>query len=549
MKRTNKILIFFTALILAIIIPFCAQAKSGQFQLSKNQKRIEYVYSNGKKAGNTTVKSQGKKYTVVKGNVKLINGKKSGRVTAIDGKSYYLVNGKTFSGIFNKKYFTNGLRDKTKTGIYKYQGKKYYFYKGKYANGITNNRYYKNGKTDKTKNGMIIYKGIKYYIKKGVLFTGLYKKRYYLHGVVNKAFTGYKTFGKKKYYIYKGKLANGLHGNKYYKDGKTDKTVKGYKTINGFKYYFIKGVLADPTIDHPLKILMVGNSYTFYNGYPQMLSKMIASTKKSAVIVRATKGSRSLPQLMSETINYVAWKDGENIGSGSGKYLKDIINIDFGDLKRAGKWDYIIGQNNEEDYTKLYSGDVKFFNFAKDYVKSSKRVIIHGMYYSTTVNSTRYNEHMKCVEKCNCSIINSVSYYSSYKTYFNTNYPIETDNPNDPDYKDRVKNRWKYELTLRDSDHHPSGRGGYLLSLCIYAKLFGVNSFARNESDSKFIKVYNSDGGYTKEFAPDYFKKKEAPDFAMSVDKREAKILQAYVRAYADEYLGAPLYKQNYNLT
>ena len=492
MKKLTKLLIFALTLAVLLALPFTAQAKAkGYFQLSRDSKRIEYRLKNGKRAGTLTLKAQGKKFEIVRGRVKTIDGKDKGRVKVRGGKVYYLEKGKTFSGIHAKKL-------------------------------------YKNGRANMKADGKIKVKGTVYLFKKGYLFSGIKNKRYYTNGLVDKTKTGIYKYKGRKYYFYKGKYANGLHGKHYYKNGKTDKTVKGYKTINGYKYYFIKGVLADPTIDHPLKILMIGNSYTFYNGYPQMLSKLIAKTNKSAIVVRATKGSRSLPQLMKEQINYVAWKDGEYIATGSGMYLEDIMNIDFGELKRAGKWDYIIAQNNEDDYTKTSGGDIEMFNFVRGSLKSSKRFILHGMYYSGGINDKRYKEHILCVEQCKCSIINSLSYYQGYKEQFGA--------------------KWSYDLTLEDSDHHPSGRGGYLLALCIYGKLFGVNSFARNETDKRFIKLYNSDAGKTNEFAPDYFKQKEAPDFAMSVTKSEAKKLQAYVRSHADEYLGAPLYKQSYNL-
>ena len=588
MKRTVKASILFIALAVMLTFPVNAYAKTnGYFQLSKSELKIEYRLKNGKKAGNLTVKAQGKEFIIVNGRVKLIDGNTYGRVKTSDGKSYYLEKSRTYSGIHankvyrhgrvnkkangkvkvngvvyrvksgvlftgcaNDRYYKNGIRDKTKTGYIKYKGKKRFFYHGKLANGLVNTKYYKEGKKDKKMTGYYKVKGVKYLLKKSELYTGLHKKKYFYHGRVNKEFSGYKKFGKKIYYVYKGKLANGLHGKKYYHNGLVNKKLKGYKTIKGYKYYFHNGVIADVTIDHPLKILMVGNSYTFYNGYPQMLSKLIASTKKSAIVVRATHGDWSLSQLQSGKINYVAWKDGTYISTGSGYYLSEIMEMDFGELNRAGKWDYIIAQNNCLTEN-IYSTDVNFYKYVSGSIKSSKRCIFHGMYYSTSVSDKRYNEHLKAAKECKCSILNSVKYFANYNEYFNGNYPIEI--PEDDEdgakyYKTYVKKRWNYELTIRDNSSHPSGRGGYLLALCIYGKLFGVNDFAKNAKDKNFIKLYNSEDGFTKEFAPDYFNQKDGTDFSMSVTKNEAKILQAYVRSFADQYLGEPLYKQNYNL-
>lgn len=494
MKKSRSILVFLLVILIVSLIPFTSYAKqSGYFIRSKNNKYVEYHLANGKLVKDKTVKVGKNTYKIAKGKVVKINGKDIGTVKTKAKKTVLINKGKTYNGIYGGKVYKNGLVN-TK------------------ANGFV-----KIGK-------------VKYLCTKGKLFTGIYKNKYYYkNGLYQKTYIGFIKYNKKTYLIGKGILYTGLYYNKYYTNGRVNTKMNGFKTINGSKYYFIKGVVSDPTVANPLKILLVGNSYTYYNGYPQMLSKMIAKTKKSAIVVRATKGSLSLQDLMtSNQISYAAFKNGTVIAEGSNTTLSEVLKKDFGNLKRAGKWDYIISQNNGSTST-IVSGDVNFYNMIKGNIASSSRYIIHGMYYAASTSTSRYNEHLKASQQCKCSIINSNAYYSIYKANFNS--------------------KWVEDLTIQDSSYHPSGRGGYLLALCIYARIFGTNSFARSETDNVFIPLYNAAGGTTKEFAPNKFNAKSSSTaFSMSVELAEAKKLQAFVRNYSDVYIGVPLYIQDYVL-
>ena len=493
MKKSRFILLFLLVTAIVFIVPFTAQAKqSGYFIRSNNNKYVEYHLANGSLVKNKTVKSGKNTYLVQNGRVMKINGKDVGTVKTKMKKTVLISKGNTYNGIYGSKVYKNGLVN-TKA------------------------------------NGFVKINNVKYYCKKGTLFTGIYKSKYYKKGKFQSKYIGFVKYNKKTYLIGKGKLFTGLYYNKYYVKGLVNTKLNGFKTLYGNKYYFIKGVVSDPTVANPLKILLVGNSYTYYQGYAQMLSKMIAKTKKSAIVVRASKGDMSITELMTTNqISYAAFKDGNVIAEGSNTKLENVIKIDFGGLKRAGKWDYIIAQNNASS-SNVTSGDVSFYNMIKGNIVNSKRYIIHGMYYAASTSTSRYNEHLKAVQQCNCSIINSNAYYSIYKANF--------------------KRSWVEDLTIQDSVYHPSGRGGYLLALCIYARIFGTNTFARSETDNAFIPLYNKAGGTTKEFAPNkYNKKSSATAFSMSVELAEAKKLQAFVRNYSDVYIGVPLYIQDYVL-
>ena len=81
-RKAAKLLLMLITLIVLFAFPVTAKAATGgYFQLNKDGTRVEYRLKNGKKAGNTTVKKDKKKYTIVKGYVKLIDGKTYGKAS------------------------------------------------------------------------------------------------------------------------------------------------------------------------------------------------------------------------------------------------------------------------------------------------------------------------------------------------------------------------------------------------------------------------------------------------------------------------------------
>ena len=220
------------------------------------------------------------------------------------------------------------------------------------------------------------------------------------------------------------------------------------------------------------KVLLVGNSYTFYNGYGQILCKLALKDKKNLVVVRATKGGATGKEFINNKLQYVAWStksNGEKIASGDG-YLSSIINTDFGNLKRSGNWDYVFFQNNIGN-DKIEESDKAMFNYfyVKKHILDSKKFIIDSTYFN---NNTGVNKHLNAARKGNFSLLNSGNIIKKYGL--------------------------KNGLIIKDSNNHPSPKGAYLHALITYAKIYGTNSYPK-------IKLYNTKKGSANEFIKDKY--------------------------------------------
>ena len=261
------------------------------------------------------------------------------------------------------------------------------------------------------------------------------------------------------------------------------------------------------------KILLVGNSYTYYNGLGQIVSKLAQKTGKKAIVVRATKGAAGATSLAKAKLDYVAWSSTKGtLTSGAGKTLSQILEMDFGNLNRK-KWDYVILQNNDGNGS-IVKGDKAIYAKVKKYIDKPKNFILNATTYSSSNGSKRYSIHLSYAKQIRCSVIRSGQLFEKYGKAFNRN--------------------WVKDLTICDGDKHPSGRGAYLNALTIYAKIYGVSDFASSENSSKFIELYNKDGGTTNEFVSNWYRKNKngsnPSSVSNSVDKKTAKKLQMLVR-------------------
>ena len=258
----------------------------------------------------------------------------------------------------------------------------------------------------------------------------------------------------------------------------------------------------------------------YHNTFNLMLCKFIKNSGKSALVVRATKGGAGLDIILKKPLSYVCWLDGNKIAEDK-KVLSEIVNTDFGSLDRKGRWDYILVQNNDIE-KKVREDNIKFFNSYSDNVADKKNMLFHATYYSASSAPKRRNIINSVAAECGCSVVNSSLYYARYNSYFSRN--------------------WINDLTVRDNPKHPASKGAYLMALCIYTKIYGTKYLAKSFDDKNFIQVYNSDKGYSEEFAPNKFKrKKKTLDYAMKVTKSDAKRLQTFVSSNASDYLGEPL--------
>ena len=562
MKKAYKALLISICIFTAAFTCLCFFAvRNGTFRISADKNYVEYYYFDIVKAGSAdifkdktsfkiekghvikkqdksefTLKVKNKKYLVKDG--KTFSGLKDSYLYAhgridykayglknTDGKSLCFSGGKLFTGIYEKVYYTNGVKDTSINGRVIIDGKEYYFENGELFSGLSGNEYLTDGELDTSKDGFVTVDGTEYLFTKGKLFTGIFKKKYYLNGLFSSETTGKVKSSDKTYYVEKGVVYSGFKDNVMYKNGRPDKKYNGYYIIDETEYYFEKGKVITAPDSEPVKILLVGNSYTYYNGMGQMLCKFIKATGKSAVVVRVTKGGYSLRSLMTKTPAYAAWFDGKQIAAGD-KKLSEVAATDFAQLDRAGRWDFIVVQNNDT-LSKTDDGDIAFFNEYMKSVNSKEKILFNSVYYGSSLSRSRHKIINEVAETTGATVIDTLSYYSSYNSYFSRN--------------------WQKDLTVSDSPRHPSSKGAYLMALCIYTKLYGKDMLYGGGKNT-YIPVYNSDSKFSDEFAPNKFKrKKHTTDYAMRITKSEAQSLQQYVSKYADNYLGQPLIKEESN--
>ena len=264
------------------------------------------------------------------------------------------------------------------------------------------------------------------------------------------------------------------------------------------------------------KVLLIGNSYTYYNGLDQMLSKLGDASGRDLLVVSAVKGSSDANALLSSDLQYYAWYNGSRIENGSGK-LKNIAAKDFGSINRASKWDYVYLQNNAEA-ADTGMGDVRTVSLFTDMLEANRNFIINSNYWVESLEKDRLNEHYTVAKATGSSLIDTRGIFAQYHNV--------------------AKNRvWFKDLTTRDSRNHPSALGTYVFALSVYAKIFGCEDLPDSENSDRMIPLYNSDNGTIAEIF-DISKFKNNYTLNESINKSTAHTLQLLVSRYADEYLG-----------
>ena len=268
-----------------------------------------------------------------------------------------------------------------------------------------------------------------------------------------------------------------------------------------------------------VKIMLIGNSYTYYNTLDQLLCKMGNAAGKDLLVVSVTKGGSDAYELLEEKLTYNAWYKGAKIKGGSG-YMEDICSIDFGNINRNSSWDYIVLQNNDAA-SSTGMGDVYVLGLLSPMLKSNRNFIINSNYWVDSISKDRYREHLAVCKAAGSSIIDTRGFYSQYHNVF----------------KNRV---WFKDLTVRDSRNHPSVLGSYVFALSIYAKIFGTDELSSGVDDDTVLPFYNSDGGNIGEIVDtSYFKNKFNPD--ESINRKTASLIQSLVKNYAPYYIGSAL--------
>ncbi|MBE6720677.1 MAG: transglutaminase domain-containing protein [Ruminococcaceae bacterium] len=202
-------ILFITLTVLLFPVTAFAQ-ENAEFEI--DEENFVYVLDDegGRFYGDGEFTSGENVYTVTEGRITAINGENTGFVT-IEEKQYLISDGILFTGLYDKKYYENGLNDTKLTGYKTVNGKNYYFKKGALATTVIT-------ATSGENKGKLIY------IK---------------NGLFNKA-SGKTNVGKSTYFFSKGVAQGGLKtidGKKYYFNKKTFKCIKNYELKLSGKWY------------------------------------------------------------------------------------------------------------------------------------------------------------------------------------------------------------------------------------------------------------------------------------------------------------------------
>ncbi len=233
------------------------------------------------------------------------------------------------------------------------------------------------------------------------------------------------------------------------------------------------------TSNEVCKVLIIGNSYTFYNDLGGILAELGQKTGKKMVVVEATHGGYVPDQFAKDPISGYYWDNRESktkVVLNGGKALnynttlQKVFKKDWADLNRPGKWDYIFFQNYVSNENKIAEGDTKIYNIVKSGLENPKNFIIIGTYYKSTDGKSRIASHAAAARKNGTSVMDIA------------------------DIMDGYGSDWRKECTILDGPKHPTATQQYLVATGMYARIFGKEELAKTKDDTNFIKLYNEKG-------------------------------------------------------
>lgn len=264
------------------------------------------------------------------------------------------------------------------------------------------------------------------------------------------------------------------------------------------------------------KILIIGNSYTYFNALDQTLSCICNAAGEDALVVSAVKSGHNIDELTKEKISYYAWYNGSRLIKGK-NYLNGIIETDFASLNRKGTWDYIIFNYNSPEEV-VIRDDIRILALVTDNIESNKKLIINSGYWIDDVEKNRLSEHLTVCKVTGCSLVDTRGIFTQYSRL----------------YPERL---WFKDFTLRDDRNHPGVWGTYVTALTFYAKIFGVSKLAESPESEEPLALYNSDDGDISEFINVELFKNSYEEYP-SITKSTAARLQYLVRSNAESYIG-----------
>jgi hypothetical protein len=277
-----------------------------------------------------------------------------------------------------------------------------------------------------------------------------------------------------------------------------------------------------------IKILLVGNSYTYKNDYGRLLSKLLTKAGYKNIVAYATRGGKPTLYTVSSSlktdVKFRAWKNGKIYKNSKGvKYVAEpkdgvtlwsVLNRTYGVKRQKGLWDYIVVQNNGVEDSKQDAKDFKTIcSRLKPYIVSPNQFILTHMHY--------HSKGAKSAAKdLKCYYIDMESIFKQYGEYVNV--------------------PWKKICTIQDKEDHPSARGMYLRALATYVAIAGAKKLPDTEKSKLFISVYAKDSGYvygTLIHVKESTNKNPNYKYANIITKANAKKMQYFIRSKCLQYI------------
>lgn len=260
-----------------------------------------------------------------------------------------------------------------------------------------------------------------------------------------------------------------------------------------------------------VKVLLVGNSYTYYADLGGQLAAFANKAGKKIVVVHAVHAYSGGQKLAKQNLAYACWDYSNGVGSlktegktGKGiKKLKDIAKIDFANLNRAGSWDYVILQNCDSGGSGAM-GNKMVYEQVKNTLQSSSNFIVCATRGPDGSATGRKKAALKSAKEINCGVMITGE--------ISVRYP-----------------NWKKVLRLNDRDKHPTAAQQYLKAAAIYARIFG------KEDLEKKVPLYNNKGKNYTEYTK--VTKNNGRKSKNSVTKEVSIRIQDHVLKYYDKYV------------
>lgn len=308
------------------------------------------------------------------------------------------------------------------------------------------------------------------------------------------------------------------------KDGVKNQSGEGY-LVDLFAQSKYVGSSSVAVSGDVIKVLMIGNSYTYYGNTGGILAELAHRAGYRIIVVNAIHPVYYGKELYTK---HDLWQhiwdySGNKLDAKEkkGKSLSQIAKENYGQ-GRAGKWDYVFLQ--DQKFQKSY--DKKIFELFKNggMLESSDRFIMNANISSSKKPNGKRKKGGKMTsfsKSLGCGIVYTGEIIG----------------------KSSVS--WKNLKFLHDGNgEHPTVKAQYINACALYAKIYGKEKLANSKNPTSFIEAYNSHTGNYREFVKELCLKfsyknyrRNVTRYRISVIKSEAIDFQYLVYRYYEQYV------------